>query len=102
MTSRVLHRNVEVVNAELQSVRADNVELYAKLRYFRSGTGSAADARPGVTEGGAESRSVTQCSFVLLVYFSPADMLRNTPSASTRSPSLRAMLQVPVARCSRR
>jgi hypothetical protein len=48
-----------VAHAELQSVRADNVELFAKLRYFRSGTGSAvADANSIGTAGGAESRSV--------------------------------------------
>lgn len=48
-----------MAHAELQSVRADNVELFAKLRYFRSGTGSAvADANSIGTAGGAESRSV--------------------------------------------
>jgi hypothetical protein len=44
------------MQAELQSLRADNVELYAKLRYLRSGTGSASVDASAVTAGGAESR----------------------------------------------
>jgi hypothetical protein len=47
-------RQHEATQAELQSVRADNVELYAKLRYMRSG---ASDSSVSVTAGGgAESK----------------------------------------------
>jgi hypothetical protein len=50
-------RQQECTQAELQGARADNVELYAKLRYLRSGTGAAAaENSVAVAAGGAESK----------------------------------------------
>jgi hypothetical protein len=49
-------RQQDLTQAELQSVRADNMELYAKLRYLRTSTSSAAADSVAVAAGGAENR----------------------------------------------